>query len=96
LVEHYTQNLAGRRDVALIQVSMDNDRKAAAGWAKEAKFPWLTIMMTDRDGRRAPDHDFTQVFSPRGIPSYILISADGEKIAEGKNAVFAALDQEAP
>jgi hypothetical protein len=83
-VKQYNEQVADNPLVEMIHVSLDDDEKAAEGWAAKENFPWPTVMKSklERSG-------FDSYMSGRfGIPNYKLINKDGEVIAEGKEAVF--------
>ena len=86
-VEHYNDDLADRKDLALIQVSMDSDTKSAEKWAKKDKFPWLTMPREQQESSGFDEYAVT------AIPSYILHDADGKIIARGKDQVLAAIKE---
>ncbi|MFP6866049.1 MAG: hypothetical protein VCA35_08920 [Roseibacillus sp.] len=92
MVERYHESLADRRDLAIIHVNLDQTEKAATQWGVKTKIPWLTLL---KEEKKAFEAEFVELFSIRGIPAYILVSAEGEVIAQGKQEVLAALDQNA-
>ena len=85
--EYYNEDLAARKDLALIQVSLDDDTKTAEQWAQKEKFPWLTIPH-DRQETSGFDE-----YAVHAIPSYILRDADGKIIAQGREKVLAAIEE---
>ncbi len=66
----------------MIHVSADDNESAASRWAADGAFPWLTVL--PRDVRASGLEQFGSGF----VPDYVLVSADGEKVAEGPVGVF--------
>ena len=75
-MEYYKKEIAGNAEVELVWVTADNSEKAMEDWAKAEKFPWPTIKF-----RSARKIDEVSEHAPRGVPGYVLVNADGEKLA---------------
>ncbi|MGC6465390.1 MAG: TlpA family protein disulfide reductase [Akkermansiaceae bacterium] len=84
-MESYNTHIFSDSSVELIQLSFDHDLEKAEEWAREAGLAWPTILMED-----IPDE--IRAFSPRNaVPDYVLVSAEGEVVASGKEAAFDAI-----
>ncbi len=78
----YHSAIAGNDKVEMVHISSDDNAQAASKWAAAEKFPWLTIL--PEEARSSELHQFGSGF----VPDYVLVSAEGEKIATGKDKVF--------
>ena len=79
----YNEKIATNPKVELIHVSRDQDKESAEEWAKKEKFPWPTVLPDnfERCGLSA--------FAGNGVPHYVLLDKDGNKLAEGLQAALA-------
>ncbi len=68
-------------NVEVIQVSADNDDRAAKGWAKKEKFPFAIVMPGDKA------RSDLQKYSSGGVPHYVLIDKSGKVLATGYQAM---------
>jgi len=85
-VAKFNTSVAENAKVEMIHLSLDRDEGEAKSWATRAKLPWLTMMHGD-----VQKTDLLSMFGPiRGVPTYLLVSADGEKVGTGSN-VFSKL-----
>jgi hypothetical protein len=84
-VESYNKKIAGNDRVELIHFTYDETDEAALKWAKKEKFPWPTVL---KDKQKATD---LEKFAGDYVPEYILISKDGDVIANGKEECFAEI-----
>ena len=84
-MKQYNKDILGNDKAELIHASLDSSEDSAEKWAAKAQFPWLTVL--DKDIKRAG----LEKFKPRGVPGYILIDKEGNKVAEGKTACFAKI-----
>ena len=84
-MESYKKHLANNPKVAMVHVSYDEDLAEATKWAKKESFPWPHVMKDDVS-------KFFLQFYGGGVPTYVLIDKEGNKIATGKGAIFAKLD----
>jgi hypothetical protein len=82
LVESYKSHLAGQSKVLMVHLSYDDEPTEALAWAKKEQFPWLTVLEP-----KVPSVDLEE-FTDGGVPDYVLLSADGEVLARGKDEVF--------
>ncbi|YCM46473.1 hypothetical protein V2O64_10630 [Verrucomicrobiaceae bacterium 227] len=81
-MESYHARIAGNPAVELIHVSQDHDVGQAEKWAREARFPWPTLIQKEIPA------EITK-YSPKGsVPDYVLVNAAGEVVANGKEAAF--------
>jgi hypothetical protein len=86
-VEKFKKTVAENSKVEMVHISLDRDKNAAEGWASRAKLPWLTLLPDD-----AKKTDLMKMFgSIRGVPTYFLVKADGEKIGTG-SGVFSQIE----
>ena len=81
-MEYYNESIAENDNVELVLYSCDGDKKGLEKFMTQHSAPWPAI-----DHRSLKRAKTIGKYSPKGIPSYILIDAEGNKIAEGKNAV---------
>jgi len=91
-VEQYNETIAENPKVEMVHVSLDRSESSAVGWAKKEKFPWLTILPDDVKTKSG----VIKFKQGSGVPSYVLLKADGEVISTG-SGVFEkarALNQE--
>ena len=65
--------------------SFDRDDQSALTWAKKHTFPWPTVMMK-KQGKAG-----IAKYAGRGVPHYVLIDKEGNKLAESKAACFAKI-----
>ena len=84
-MKSYQEKVATNTAVEMIHLSRDGDKGAAADWAKKEKFPWPTIMQDDTS-------EFFLKHYGGGVPTYVLIDREGNKLATGKAAIFDKLD----
>ncbi|MFP6883736.1 MAG: hypothetical protein VCA40_04845 [Roseibacillus sp.] len=84
LVESYRKDVAPNPKVEMIHISRDRNNTAALNWAENQKFPWPTIMKDETDAALMTHYS-------NRVPSYILIDHEGNKIAEGKGAIWAKI-----
>lgn len=85
-MKSYNDDIASNEKVELIHISRDSDDKAAEGWAEENKFPWPTLMKDD-----AERSELLMSFYGGGVPTYVMIDREGNKVASGKGAIWAKL-----
>jgi hypothetical protein len=79
LVEKFKKTVAENSKVEMVHISLDRSKGAAEGWASRAKLPWLTLLPDD-----VKKTELMEMFgSIRGVPTYFLVKADGEKIGTG-------------
>jgi len=78
-VEKYNKYIAGNPKAALIFFSLDRSKDAAEKWAAKVGMPWLTVLQEDIVKSKLNQ------YSPRAVPTWILIDKDGEKIATGSS-----------
>jgi nucleoredoxin len=83
LVKTYNKVKATRSDFEVVFVSSDRDQGAFDGYY--AEMPWLAIPHGDR--RKG---DLSKLFDVEGIPTFVIIDADGKVInSDGRSAVSA-------
>ena len=87
-MEQYNESISKIAGVKLIHVSFDRDEDSANDWAKQAGFPWLTILHEDVDRSALVEPYFGDSL---GVPSYLLVDHEGNQLAKGKSAVMAYL-----
>lgn len=80
LVAKYNKEIAGNDSIELIHASFDSDDKSAGAWAKKSHFTWPTVM--ERNLEKAGLVKYSQ-----GVPTYVVVDANGKVVAEGKDAV---------
>ena len=86
-MDKFNKTVAENAKVEMIHVSLDRDESAAKAWAAKAKLPWLTMLHGD-----VQKTELMSMFGAiRGVPTYLLVSADGEKIGTG-STVFSKLE----
>ena len=78
-MEKYNQVIANNPKVEMIHVSLDRSNVEAAEWAKDERFPWLTVLPEDVESSRLLAYK-----NGNFVPDYSLVQADGKKIASGK------------
>lgn len=84
-MKSYKEQVATNPAVDMIHLSRDSDDGAALDWAKKESFPWPHIMKDDVE-------EFFLKHYGGGVPTYVLIDREGNKLATGKGACFAKLD----
>ena len=86
-MEKYNSQIAGNDKAELIQISLDRSDDAAEQWAKSANMPWPIMMPKDANKTSL------KKFAGRGVPHYVLVDKDGNKLAEGQYQAFSKLQE---
>ena len=86
-METYKDRVADDPNVELVHISLDDDQGDAERWASSVAMPWPTVL------RDKLERSGLSEYSPRGIPHYLLVDAQGNRVAEGHTAVFEKLDE---
>ena len=73
-MKYYNEKIAGNSKVEFIHVSQDEDQEAALEWATQAKFPWLTVLLTKSEASGLNTY-------ASGTPSYTLVTKHGRVLA---------------
>ncbi len=84
----YNKHIADNDKAEFIHVSMDDSKKDALNWAKNAKLPWLHVL--NSKARSAGMMKFAQ---GSGVPQYYLIDKEGKLLASGESAAFAKIKE---
>jgi len=72
----------------MVHVSLDRTEDAAQTWAAAEGFPWLTILPDDKDRSGV-----MEIHSPRGVPTYYMVDAEGNEVAQGSGAIFSKIEE---
>ncbi len=87
-MEKYNESVAENKKVEMVHISLDSNESAAERWASQAGLPWLTILPDDVERT-----DLRTMFGQiRGVPTYILVKADGEEMGRG-SSVFTKIKE---
>ena len=81
----YNEKVAKNDDIDLIQVSLDRDANSALKWAKKEKFPWHCIPNKNHKSAKMDKYNV------RGVPTYILVDAEGKEITRDRTQVMKKL-----
>lgn len=76
-VEVYNKKVAKSKKVELVHCSCDRDEASALKWATQHSFPWPTMLA----GNQTPTAGKVK---PNGIPTAVLVDADGNEITRGQ------------
>jgi len=76
-VEKYNKDLVALEKLALVQISADNDVKAASNWAKKESLPWPTVLSSDSQT------EFLKTVKTNAVPTYVLVDKSGKEILRG-------------
>lgn len=73
----YRSVIAKNPRLEMVQVSKDQSVEKASSFAADYKLPWLTVLN--------PDMGTSELmkYGSRYVPDYVLIKADGTKVASG-------------
>ena len=82
-MEQYKTDIADNQKVAFIHVSHDRDEDAAEDWAAKENLPWLSVLHGDVDRSDLLDYKIAN-----SVPHYILVDAEGNRLADGSSGVF--------
>jgi hypothetical protein len=85
-VEYYNDKIAKNAKVELVHYTLDSDKDGLEKFMLTHSAPWPAVDF--RSLKRAKT--LTQ-FRPRAIPNYLLIDANGNKVAEGMAEVKAKI-----
>jgi len=77
-VKFYNERLAGVQNVEMVLISRDRDNRSALDWAVSEEMPWPILQPSDYS--RAKE---VQKHAPRGIPTAVLVDAEGKELARG-------------
>ncbi|QQL44931.1 hypothetical protein G3M56_013855 [Sulfuriroseicoccus oceanibius] len=86
-MEKYNDQIADNDKAEMIHISLDRSDEAAEKWAKNAKMPW-PIMLPKKANKTS-----LKKFAGRGVPHYVLVDKDGNKLAEGQYQAFSKLKE---
>lgn len=80
-MEFYNENLAKAKNIDIIYCNRDRSEDAMVDFMVEFKMNWPALDFDDKD-------DVEEIISLYGnaVPSYVLVDAEGKKIAEGAQA----------
>ena len=78
IVKEYNRKIKNNPDLELIHKSADNKLEEALDWAKQEKIPFPTVLPGSECNALV-----LGLSQSRGIPSLMVLTADGEKIIEG-------------
>jgi hypothetical protein len=87
LVEFYNDTIADNASVEMVWYPRE-DEAAAEKWAAGHQFPWPTIR-----GKALEKVDPVKDHAGRGVPNYVLVSADNEVVAKGLAAAKAKISE---
>ncbi len=79
-VKSYNAAVVNNPDVEVVMCSCDRDAASAEKWAAKENMPWPFIL--GKDWSLIPA---VKAVSPRGIPTMILVDAEGKVISTGRN-----------
>ncbi len=85
-MDSYTRLVAENPKIEWIHVSQDSSESSATSWAKQANFPWITLM-SDNVGRT----NLMDLKTSNSVPHYILADKEGNLIVSGQTEVFAKI-----
>jgi len=86
VIEKYKEHIESNPLIEFIHVSEDEGEGSAENWARKQEFPWLTVLP-----KQAKRSKIFQYKTRNVVPFYILVDAQGEQLAVGRNKVFAKL-----
>lgn len=87
-MEFYKSDIAPDVNIELIQFNADQSDDKALAWVKTLDMPWPMVMKTNHKSVA-----FFTALGFRGLPSYALVSKDGELVKAGHD--YHALTEEA-
>ena len=87
-MEKYNKMIAPNDKIEMIQVSLDQNRKAAESWAVADKLPWYTVLPEDQES-------FREYKKTGFVPEYALYKADGERLGTDEE-VFPMIEKMFP
>ena len=79
----YNKIVKDNPKLEMVQISLDQNRGAAEGWAVKDKLPWFTILPADVKSSGLYDYKSTQY-----VPEYVLVAADGKVVKVKESKVF--------
>ncbi len=79
-VKSYNDSVKNNADVEVVMCSCDRGLEDAQKWAVKENMPWPFIM--GKDWSQIPG---IKGVAPRGIPTMILVDAEGKVISTGRN-----------
>lgn len=85
MVEYYNDEIADNPAVEMVWYPREEEG-AAEEWAASHQFPWPTIR-----GKALEKVDSVKQHAGRGVPNYVLVSADNEVVASGLSAAKAKI-----
>ena len=88
MVEKYNAKIKDNKNVEMIYVSRDRSEDAMEAFMAEYEMPWPAI-----DFDKMEKWKLAWEIYGRAVPFYALVNAEGEVMAKGSGAVFAAIDQ---
>lgn len=83
----YNESIAGNDKAEMIHISVDRSDDAAEKWAASAGMPWPIMM--PKKARKSK----LKTYAGRGVPSYVLVDKDGNKLATGQHQAFSKLKE---
>lgn len=86
-MEFYNSDIAPLNKLELIQFNADNSDDKALAWAKSLSMPWPIVMKAHHKSV-----DFFTALGFRSLPSYALVSKNGELVKAGRD--YRALTEE--
>lgn len=78
LVEYYNAEIKDNPKVEMVLMAGESD-EALAAWAQKAEMPWPMVSKDDHAKMRA----LGDARPTRGWPTYFLLNAEGEILAQG-------------
>lgn len=88
-MEKYNEQIATNDKVELIQLSQDDDEDAADEWAVSLSAPWPVLYKDDIKEKTFIEPYFLD--GRMGVPTYILIDAQGKELARGLTTILSTL-----
>lgn len=86
-MEFYNSEIAPVANLELIQFNADQSDDKALAWVKSLDMPWPMVMKANHKSV-----DFFTALGFRSLPSYALVSKDGELVKAGRD--YRALTEE--
>ena len=86
-MEFYNSDIATIANLELIQFNADQSDDKALAWVKSLSMPWPMVMKA-----KHKSVDFFTALGFRSLPSYALVSKDGEVVKVGRD--YRALTEE--
>lgn len=80
-MEYYNEKIAKATNVELVHISCDQDEAGMKKFMGDASMPFPAVPASKADKIK-----LLEPLSPKGIPNYKLVDAEGKVIAEGAEA----------